>query len=54
MIKQDLAEIQIHMATARVSRALRHSVPTVADRNYQPGDKVLARRENVVLNLIAK
>lgn len=36
------------MAEMQVCRALHHKTPSAADRFYQPGDQVLAWRENIV------
>ena len=41
-------EMENHIAKMRINRALNHMVPKAANRSYQPGDKVLVRREKVV------
>ena len=39
------SEMEHHMASLRLQRALRHTVPPAADHSYRPGDKVLVWRE---------
>ena len=42
------------MAKALISRAMRHAVPSAADKRYDPGDKVLVWREKVNSNRIGE
>lgn len=42
------------MAELKVKRALHHAVPPACDRSYQPGDKVLVWREELVANRIGE
>ncbi len=48
------AEMQRHMANARVTRALKHAVPSAADQSFQPHDMVLVWRDNTVTNRIGE
>ena len=41
-------EMEKHVAKMKINRALNHMVPKAANRSYQPGDKVLVWREEVV------
>eukprot|EP00171_Calliarthron_tuberculosum_P010910 IDg10910t1 len=54
MLKQARAEMQINMEKSRASKALLRFVPTSAEWNYNPSDKVLVWRGNVVINLICE
>ena len=47
-------EMELQMAKLRVKRALSYAAPPAADRSYQPGDRVLVWRENVVNNRIGE
>ena len=38
----------------KINRALRHAVPTAANRSYEPGDQVLVWREKIVDNRIGE
>lgn len=42
------------MAKVRISRALKHSVPSAADQQYNPGDEVLVWRENLISNKLGE
>ena len=41
-------EMEKHIAKMKINRARNHMFPKAASRSYQPGDKVLVRREKVV------
>ena len=43
-----------NLAKNRTLRAVKYSAPPAADRSYQPGDKVLVWREEVVENGIGE
>ncbi len=54
MLQSGRAEMQRHMAKARVARALKHSVPSAADQSFQPGDMALVWHEKIVNNRIGE
>lgn len=54
MLETAREEIKQNMAKSRIQRALWNSIPATADIYYQPGNKVLVWRENVVNNHVAE
>ena len=47
-------EMERHMASVRLTRALKHKAPSTADIPFEVGDKVLVLREKIVNNRIAE